>query len=487
MSQIYKINNFTWWLSWDDFLWREWSYLFAENIDARQNYNWIELVRALQVNWSTGSNTMNGFQEVFSWSSRWVFAYWEDWTFYNTTWLSLWATDATKDLLNWIAFWDYIYFAYRDWTDAKLSRITKADAISNINVENWFNWRVTDDAITWITWYANSSKYPLLNYVDEFMLFWVWPKLYRLAIWDSAVSNVFDNDLEADIVWLTESSWLFKIFLQNWKILFWDWQSQEFSAITNIHNTIQHIYWYWDTDYILAWYNSSYSELHILQGYQTQLLQRVIYSEREDKTIYAFWGNANTPKPQVMAKRLWLLWLWASWSATEWVYTYWTDVLWTNDTFQFQYSKDDSWETIWEVTAIYPFTSWLYISYRTSSWDKIWLIDLNVNPSNKKQDTWTWISRIFDWWDRTQIKQIQKIKVKTDNCSTSNYITIKLKRNWWSYETIWVCNDNQKNLYEYISPIWNFEDLQIKAEFVWSWTATPKLQEINITYDIVNV
>jgi len=485
MSNSYIINKFYWWMAWDDYVWSEWSYLFSENLDFRQNMNWIELVRALQVRWTTDNNTMTWFVEVFSWSSKWVFAYWEDWTFYSTSWLSLWATDIEKDLLNAIPFWDYIYFIYDDW-NAKMSRITKADAIENINVEDWFNWRVTDDAITWITQDSDSGKYPMLNYVDEFLLIWVWNLLYKLSAWDDTVISIFTNPFDADVVWITEYSGLFKIFLQNGKIMFWDWQSEAFAAITDIKNTIEHVYWNWNTDYIIAWYNFAYSELHLLQWYNTQLLQRVIYSEREGKTLYAFWDNANQSKPQIMAKRLWLLRIWASWSATEWIYTYWTDVLWTQDAFQFNYSKDASWETIWRVNAIYPFTSWLYISYSTSSWDKIWLVDQNVNPSNNKQTTWQWISRIFDAWSRTSTKQLQKIKVKVNNIYWNNYIIIYFKRNWWVYEEIWVCNEYWKDLYEFITPVWEFNDMQVKVEFVWSWTSTPRLEEINIIYDIIN-
>jgi len=488
MSQSYIINKFYWGMAWDDYVGSDWSFLYSDNLDFRQNYNWIELVRALQVNWSTWSNSMYWFTETFSGSSKATFAWWEDWKFYNTVWLDLWVTPDASDLYNAQEFGDYIYFAYEPTsTTFDIARITKAEAVTYNTTSTWYTWRVTEWDITWFwTTNASSSIYPMLNYVDEFMLIWVWSRLYKLAAWESAVTSLFDNDLEADIVWITEYSGLFKIYLQSWKIMFWDWQSSVFSAITDIHNTINNVYWYWATDYIIAWANSAYSELHILKGYQAQLLQRVINSERENKDLYAFWGSSTWSRlPQVMAKRLWLLWIWANKGDDTWFYTYWTDVLGTWDAFQLNYTEDDSEEAITKVFGIFPFTAWLYVSYQTWTWDKIWLVDLNVNPSTDKQIAWTLITRVFDAWNRTQTKQLAKIKVKTSNTTSSNYITIKVRRNWGIYEEVWVCNESWTDLYEFTKIIWEFNDIQIQANFVWSWSATPVLEEVNVIYDII--
>lgn len=469
MAKQHLINQFEWWLIWDDYLWSEAGFVYSENLTYRREYNWLTASTKLNNAWTTEWG-VNWIIEVFSWLSKVIAFFWDDWKIYDNTWVLKYTASHWIDYNNAITYRDYVYFSYQDWAVTKLDRILKTD------ITAWW-WSINENAISWL---SDSWTSTMLSYVDEFILIWCWNKLIKITEDNTVWEEIFANSFNADIVWITEYSWLFKIYLENWKIMFWDWQSETFNAITDIHNTIRSVYWHWKEDYIIAWYNWAYTEFFILQWYEPQLIQRVRHSKSLNKSIFALWWSKAIQNP--MCKRMWLLYIISNWFAPEWLYTFWTNLSWVPNSFNLDYTHDWDNNNIIGIKAVFPTTSWIYVAYSTISGSNIWFINLNFSWE-WNQTEWYWISKVMDFSNRTENKQVKKVIVKTDRVNADNTIKVYVNLNNWGFQPVLTCDDsNQDNWrYTYSNSLWEFNNIQFKVELKWD----AKLEEIRLEYDTI--
>ena len=322
----------------------EWQYAYAENIDIRRDPDFIQLNSKPREVMITDA-FMNTYTRSVTQPSKYFF-YWENGQVYSLAWEQVTTLPNSNNIVNstvfaWIHLFIYVFGNSIKFGGILDNNVPEAP-INAWNAAPWFvpeytTWPIIpyvngQSAVTWAVppvppgafdWeiYYNTSNgdvyiydqpsntyvlqenkvdptwwlpcIPILNFNDNFLYVWVADQLFRVrrnrpgnAI---VVDQPFEHSFPDNIRALTINGNLIKIYLANGNVYYWDQQSKDVSTFQRTDIPVRYVANFWAYDYIVGWWDASFSHLYIWQWLQFQLLkvwQNSKWSEDNSKYRY---------------------------------------------------------------------------------------------------------------------------------------------------------------------------------------------------------
>jgi len=476
-------NKFYWGVSNDDKLTQPAQVLYAENLDLKRNSEFVMLnpysTEKVLTNWKDIDWFINVSQDT--WNQK-TFGWWEDGVIYYVLWTDNvpdYTATSASDIVNAIEFNDYTYFmtVWPSTTDIKYDKILSDNMYD-------LTWALAQTTLaTWLTW-TQADKYPMYNYLDAFLYIWVWKTVYRE---DSAWVQETFNLWTADIVWITQQWWVFKLYQSDGRVIFWDGLSESADSVVNINDEIRTVISHQWIDYIVWWASWFYSQLYFMNWYKAELIQSWIdsqipnspQSDRSSKFYikWDIWKLITFDWQLLMINQDWLDSIYSFWNAKQWFPKWFEQIFY-----------------VWPDGTSADFISWLGNSTSNTSFfygysypaSAIWNF---LADDSTYIRTWSMILPIFDAWTKTTKKKIEEIRVYAQDVSSLSTLVIKASIDWWAFGTIWtVTSDWRTEIYSEVS---NFYDIVFQIDFDIDWAATanygnnPKLYELKLIYTVI--
>jgi len=428
-KKVFEWKKFTW-LSDSSVIWASWQYDNSSyNIDTQTEPNWVKLTPQPQLLYST-TDTPRFILNANDYWELWIFSFCDDWSIYRD-WTSVFTLSSWKSI-RWAVwqYWDnwelYIIFFTRNY----IHRLKYSD---NSVDEDWIS--IND---------KDYNKNPLNIYWNIY--FGSWNVFYKLDnIW--TLSTIYTFPKQDNIAWITFFQDNFNIYTTWWNY----WRQYVFPILSetpyyNIEWKWLPILWAlneWWLDYVVTWYNSSYSDLYLVSWTQKKALK--INSEWSGSRKFN-WILHNRLGDMYIAwsynwdKKLFRFWNYYNWFSQELI----PYLDFTND-----------------VTCINSSSTALYVWTEDN---KVYIINLNSIPDYYQSEWWI-TSLVSDFWTPDTKKYLNELHLAYDNRWTN------MSDRWWSFvlyarkfETDWWTElYSTDNLYN----TWNIKMYQTELADKW--------------------
>lgn len=484
--------NCNWW-EWDWFYnWPAWSYRAGNNLETKQVENWVCICNALVATAYTfiwDMTAVNPYEEM-CFATRDDVAdqakiyYW--WVFKFNTWTR------ASDIIYW--FWKMTrvsdttsYSYWISWTSSWVWKVFRfaTDFTSATSVWTWTLWN-------WRTASPSNNRMPVLSVA--------WRIIFA---WGNTIFEITDTEVitklvtlpkEVDIVAISKYQYTYKVFY-NWKrfanwttdsyVAYWDWFDIAFSSTVKYEaSPIRTVVNDWAYDYTTFW-DKYTSDLYYVAWLNRWEPVRTNIEESTNNTRL-FWLE--------WVIREWILYM--TWTNKLWVdclYSYGNYYTWTNN----QLVPENSWKTITKINVTER-VLYCYINDDVSA--NLWKIyTKNFFFATQPETTATIYSYPLTWnyWISTD-KTIESIHIPYLLYHSSDHIKIYAKKTWSPYvantswwvqiaDITWATDLAKRWKIIYRSSLvaldlWNFNQLEYKAELIaWS-TKSPILWPIKTPY-----
>jgi len=472
------IQKFQWFFKWiaqDDYQTKSNQVLYSSWLDLNKETYSVELdawYTSLVTTWD--KNILCWFYVEDTWWNRTAVWAWDSWVVYKSDW-----TDDTPDftfsdwraVVNATNMWWFVYFIRPSWTWQ--IRVGKMDQ-TNTSISSVTE-TITPSAWTFPDWTLR-SKYPVYNFNDQVLIIWVWGKLITLDINDAVTTY----DLFADsIVWIEKIGSQFKVYSSDWTVAFWTFEAWWVNESYKIDDFIRWSKNKWQTDFMVSWFNSTQTNLHITSGYSAPIIWFQYDSPR--LTIPKFKTRMDRPT------QLWRIWdniYFINENGTyDALWSFWNKVRWLWDAFQEVFPINPISSSI--ITSLYGFQwPWLDTLFIWVAIDWIEQI-VKYEIWGTKQTSWYMILPIVDWWDRLIKKKLKRIYITTSWTDENNTVKLSASYDQWAYEDIRTIDQEWDSLRTIISEhTKEWTDVNFRIDFTRvSWN--PKFHWLKIVYEII--
>lgn len=319
----------------------------------------------------------------------------------------------------------------------------------------YYDWSRTDEwSLTGDTIQLNSNnEYPMVVFAGKL---WVGSGSKLYSVTTAGVRTEELTTLRGDIVWLTVSGQMIKIFLGDWLVCFWDWtEGTTYNESLDLKMPIRIVFSTGSEDFLACGWETVGADTKVVRmvGYQYEVIATYqnkgvqIYSENEGNTWQMAFNNWIVFMPWVVEPD--------SGSAYCWVYTYWSIAPIFPKSWNLQYSTSAGGYDYSNLSCIHYYDGKLYVCY-TDSNGTIWVDEYTQDPDAPLSEytNWYFIPPIFDWGNRNRLKKITRvryhgstesdvvIKYNTDKFYKGTADRRKLLKDWLSDFTTLVTFDN---------------------------------------------
>jgi len=474
-------------------------YVYSENIEVRKNPEYLRLSNKSKNRITTDYNVVNML--TFT-DRRGIFLFWEWWQV-SDLWVPLYTLSWWEEILDAIAFNDYYLLFY-----VRSNRIRMASIdIGSANAWNWTG-NVTEDIQDWTgtvieydIWYnsSNQRKIWLQNRANQILYIASWKSTHRLFVssgWDR-VSEALIENIDNDFVWITQHGNYFHLYLNNWRKYLWDWQWWETKqlALLNTELNITNVIETPTVDYIV-WDNASqdttlYYSAWLDMFKKVKKTIKIAEPEEKYKFLIESWSISNHFAKYYDDITYFTGKCWDD--ADTWaLISIWQEYDWFQTSVVNSITGCDWWNgTISAINCITTFGSWfLYYAWEWDLWWESYWVDYIYlwewkQSSQEYQKQWELWSKRENYWNNALTKKIINSYIRAD-VDTSNYINVYYSIDWGS-RTLWKrLDDSTKKRHKLLDLNKKFYEIQIKLEFVGTWTSTPKLYQFNLLPQVIN-
>lgn len=429
------------WISEDDSIWPEWSYLYWENIEAKRFFKFIELAKA-PINllndtdiWGSRMNLWASTPDPTWWDN--IFFLWNDGKIFNDDGVLVY-TDSTWNDLEYHSFSiaDTYYYTSNTWSASNPLRLNK---IAHANID--LSWTVNEDILNWdplelIEWskqYYRSLVVWNIAYISN------WNKIAKFNHNTQEVESHFDF-FPSDIVGMSYGGGNIKIFLKNWLLYIWDWVNEEQPLeIINLSEKLENAVTIWALDFVIGWDLWQLSKFFYVDWYRLNEINRKQYSN----LLWTFKFNiASTWNFQNIADADNQIYLIDRVSWSERIASYWNKINWVSKWYSIDSTRTSWWNLIsWSLTFLYIADGKLFYWFSNWPWDR-WVdyIDLNQTKWPYASSGYV-IETLFDWWDIIKVKKEEKLYWK---CEVPAWTSIDIYQsvNWSDFELCTTIDEN---------------------------------------------
>ena len=436
----------SWWLSDDIFTGLENSFYSWYNINIRWNAKSISLNKALvKDSWTVITEKINEIIKV--WAAEFL-AFWNSWWIYRKrswTWVKVTTDSPANPILSAIEFNGYIYRT----TAWYLHRLLKTNISDDISATDVINRQALNSV----------SYHPLL--VRTWTLYvWNWKSVDTVDI-----GNVFQTGIvvesNAVVKFLDKLGSTIKITMQ---IDLWWYNMYLWNWVTDTPDQSLPIYW------IELKQSKIYNWLHFFST-NVWLWALDWYRIYPVKNIETFNDNINSIS--VFNDYLLVWWTWG-------VYSYGSK----NKNYppalnlERRTSNNNAADVVWAI-----FSDWtdLYVSW--SNWATYGIDKLSTTVYCT---SWELVTRWYYADEFHKIKEAIIASIWWKPLITWQTITISYSVDWWAYNQLvqfTSTSDNKRTYSEDIFVESEFQYIQFKVVFVWPWTSTPELYNIQLLFN----
>ena len=439
VAPIFRWAN--WWISDDIFTGIANSYFYSENIEIRENAQWISLSKKLV----QATNTTDKINAIVKATSTLFVAVWASWVCKkckNWNW-SVVNIGISTAILSAAVFNDYLYLATR----SVLYKVAVSDINSNASV-----------TLTKVDDLTSSWSHPMLVSMWDLYI-WNGSKLSKVD-----VSNVFSDLFTMETWWvitkLNDLWWAIRVITQsalwNSNIYLWDW-------VADVP----------DETIPLIWYVTYQSQ--IFNGYPYLITNRGLwildwYKIYPLKKIDDFADIENWI--WVYNERLIIAW-------KNWVYSRWAKNKNYSEVLSYDYVAN------WEITCLYSDWVDLFVAWKkTVSWTTTYWID--KLSSDTYNSTGYLITR---WYYANSLKEVKEwilAWIWYSDLTTGQSVEIQYSVNWWSFtslRTITPTTDTIESFTEDLFVRDRFQYIQFKIILSWDWTNTPSFYALDFMFN----
>lgn len=489
IKQVWNWNDFSWW-EWDWFYyWPKWWVRVTSKVALREVENWARIVNLKTDTWITylwDVRSINPFRsrcfstrDVNTWKiyDNWVFKFnMATWTTAYDTIVWWWQLNRASDKTT----YSYWISATSYWT----WQIQRFDT-NFWWVSYWIWWNRT--LADWATNNPSYERAPVLSLPTR--IIWGWSNTIFQIDRNEVIKTLISFPIWAEIRAITYYQDTFKIYYNlkrytnwptDWIIAYWDWISNTIEQFVKYENSnIQCVVNDWAYDYVVFW-DWITSDLYYVWWLNRWNPVRVNTEQNFNNNNRIFWTE--------WFIREWILYItWQDKFWNECIYSYWSYYPWTPRSL---ISENDI--SSYSGSLINASSNQFFDIY--DEW-KIYYQRYWVNEASSNQ--WILISYPIIWWLWIHtLKTIEKIDISYNLYSSSNYINVYVKKNWWPYSTnttwwtlIKTITDNTKRwvkIYrnELISLwLWDFNELEFKIELNQPYNSySPIFHQLRLEY-----
>lgn len=487
IEQIHNWSDYSGW-EWDGFyLWPKWSYRAWENIDTRKLENWAMICSKIINTEDTYDGSILAVNPYASNSfSTDTWSWWKiyeqgelkitlsSWTSAHNAIMWFWKMTKLSDSTTYV----YWFSQTSSWT-GKCFRIS-TDYSTATDLSQDFTLAL------WRT--ANANYMPVLSLPGK-IIFGYGNTIFQLSN-SEILTELISFPKDAEIVSITYYQDTYKIFYnipkysnwpKEWFINYWDWISSSVSTFVKYDNSgILNVVNDGAYDYVVFW-NTYSNDLYLVSGINRQELR------------------INTEN-SINNTRL----LWIEWVIREWVlYMTWINKLWN-------YCLYSYWNYYpWFNKSLMPENSWIYINkmyagirnlyiYSDDAWwdwvGGIYTKSFLFNSDSESSATLFSYAITGNFWIYT-FKTIKEIDIAFNLVNELNSIKLYAKTTGWptanntTWRTLiktitWTSVRWVKIYWSELSSlgIWEWNQLEYKAELIAANTTSPILNQVKTIY-----
>jgi len=449
MAEIFDNSrtSFYAWMSEDDSLWPEGSFLYWQNIEPKRFAKFVELAKAPQV--AFDHNDMTSVMRLWAEAPNplwidWIFFLWDDGKIVRDSWSTLYTESGGRDL-KYHAFniWDAFYFT-ASWGASNPMRLNK---ILHSDIDSNWAWDVSEDILSWDPLELIESWFSSFHRVLV-----VWTIAYissgnKIAKFNHntwVVEAQFDF-FNSDITWITYWAWNIKVFLKNGLMYLWDGVNEEQPLdIVDLWEKTEIWKSIWAIEYVIWWDLWGLNKFFALDGRRLTEINskqhsRLLQLNKFDIVTWSSYQFIDSADNQIylIDRDETVVW---------WAYriaSYWNKLNWLPKWYSVDVHRNSVWNTMWLLTFIF-ITQWkLFYWFSNSSVDR-WVdyVDLN-QPRWPFASEWFIVDNLFDWWDIIAVKKEEKLYWK---CEIPAWTSIEILQsvNWSDFVTCKIIDENTK-------------------------------------------
>jgi len=427
MTNKVRIDKWYWW-EWIDAKFNEdWQYYYADWIDISSSSSSFTLAHWFKQWTTTWWEEISHIQSVSSWASNKTFYFtetakiYEWWNDDDTPTYDLSTIDLiyADPILDSVKDATYLYLLQKYWETFRVLKISKDDAYT----WNWWN------TIVFITWptptvpYNGKWWFEIAYWWNFFIWWWNVFSSYVISSW---AIDFTDSSYDVEIVWITFTSDLFKIWTKKWLVSYFN-KSYSLIDVANITLNARKVRTIRGVDYVLWWYTSFSVWLYYLEGKIIKELYvpnntdsykfriKDVDIKFDDRFIYLIAETYD-----------WYYSIASIWQNRKWFPTSFS-LLWSNiaitDYWDINASLKNS-----IIHSIHSYKWILYYSFRDAASSKIYTSKYTINywyvvNSNKIRE-WTLITNKLQFRETNKMKEIVEIVILAKNISSTDELTI---------------------------------------------------------------
>lgn len=324
-----------------------------------------------------------------------------DWYFYHVNGNNVKQTTDASNIRavarwnNWTA--DRYVWVHGSTSTPKLGKINVSDA----STTTWWSpasyaddWTPTD----WTTLRQSNGGYaPILEFQRRLYI-WCWTKIVYIDTSDTV--NNWLTWLPSEVVSMTPVWQMIRVYLSDWTVLYWDWDSQNANEKLSIRRQIKYAYWQGNIDLVVCNNTFSDTELYLVQW----------YSFTPIKTFKSWFELQDTWWHNLMTQYAWVIYF--AWDGiSPWVYAWGSFSPNLQRAFNYEYVTDSNNVDYDEVSLLHEFAGNLYIGYYDGTDYGLDKVDLWRSSSNTSYDNGFFVTRVFDMNSRNKKKFLKEVRV----------------------------------------------------------------------------
>lgn len=481
MNARYYKQNFYWWISEDDVLWWTDRYLYSEWLDVTWHSEYIQLTKeATEVvdTWSWIWELLLELQSPTT-DDRNIVCFTDAWVFREWT---VWAISSNVRTTCNFVIQDKVYFVKDNWP-------TSAYTLYEEDLITVYSWTLTETVVTTTTalptadydWYRKGA---LVIWDIAFM--WMWRYISRFQPnWPSWNDNdVYDLTWD-DIIWITRLGWYYRIYTKTWKLMLWDWNTNDIIESVNLNINLESVYQIWNIDYVYAWELGWLNKwLYYMNWFDIVKL----YWETSSNALWLQKFDFDYTYPTHFTNT-WktLFWIVDNWTAPR-MYKYWNNIQWLPAAYSEFWKFSSYWNEITTIKALI-YSRW-YIYYAYSDWTNYWLDKIGIEATWYREAEWTLYTNINAMWNWLLKKTVKALYFRVWDVDADRTIKVYMSLDWWTYNLMHTVNTQPLDWIVRIPLQWDFRDIWFKFVLeVWiSTTTSPKIYYwIAIDYEEHNI
>lgn len=469
--ETYAKNWFWEWISEDDSLGGSYWYLYWEWINVTWHSKYLELynkpilrnttTNPYQILEAIDNETQQTYLFAFCASSN-VYKLWRVNPVYTNTDIDFWRFPIfILDWYNWSTVEKYIYFV-SSWNPWKLNRLRLVYSFSWnwSSVELWYK-DLPSTATNW-TWVVTRQNKAIM---------WFWSEITVLASTNTGDSlRTFSLTWWDNISWITYLSWYYRIYTTTWKLLLWDWNSEDIAEAMQINIKTEQVYQMANIDYVVAWYIEWRKALYAMSWYSPTLIFKSQKSELLNiikSNIYKWYSALSND-----LQKLFFI-IYQSETDTYQIWSYWKDIQWLNNWYSIIVWKNSYWNFIKWLEVILISWWYLYYWFSDTSWNT-WIDRVPLYASWLKSN-WFLISNVNDNQNWILTKIFNNLYVRVKDITSTQYIEVYLSKDWWSFNLIKTINEQPLDWISRINVIWDYKEYSLKFILYSNNSTSPKI------------